>query len=228
MKIFGTNVDVSCTLMVDHIGNICLKYKDNYYYVYVDDARIDFVHLKNVQNLRKQLNCNNDIISIVKRQSKKIIASDETLRGKTMKYIDDMQDTDKYTSDFSSYDSTFVERMYYNLLDVDTCCDDEDTFDDTLPFYVNLMVGDSTDEIEFADILMEHPASHDTIVMRGNCESTNVCATIERKDGFCARRLTIYTDGFMKINNVGDKITYFKVVIDDKDNFFVVLFANNL
>ncbi len=220
MKIFcGETETCDVTLMCDYIGNIYIKNNNTYFYAYISDTNIELILLKSIDVFKKNLV---EYVNFLPQRFGKIIPSDETLRGKTMKCLFDLPEDEKYGLNFSSCDTSFEERAYYTSMhnsynndenEDDNNNDDDESDDETFPFYISGI--DDTSDIEMADIMMTSPASHDTIIMRGDLRSTAVSSTIERKDGYCSKRVTIYTAGYLKINNVADTIKYFKLVLVD-------------
>lgn len=224
MKVFcDKSKSINVELLCDHVGNIYIKFNGLYYYVYIDSDKVEFVMLKNIDIFKNNLIENKNTLDI---KYGKIKPSPGTLRGKVIGTLNDLPEDEKYEVDFSSYDYTFDERGYYTIIRNTEQEDNEDNDDNNdnndidcsyeiFPFDINGI--DETKEIQIADIMMTSPCTHDTIIIQGDHESNNVISTIERKDGYCVRRLTVYTDGYLKINNVGDSITYFKLkMLDDK------------
>jgi len=145
----------------------------------------------------------------------RVIGGKSTLKGVAMNGIDRMDDEKRSDMDFNNFDNTFIERSYYNIQrdQMEDTDDDMDRMDpDGDLFYLNGCVDDLSGGIQHAPIMMTSPGSFDTLLIDGPNESKNVISTIERIDGCCVYRATIYTDGNLKINIVGSSIAYYKFI----------------
>jgi len=145
----------------------------------------------------------------------KIVSGKSTLKGIAMKEINKMDDNERTNMDFNNFDDTFVERSYYNVLyndpqDIDEDDPQDERFDpDGDMFYLNGC--DHPNGIQYAPIMMTSPGSFDTILIDGTDNSKNVVSSIERIDGYCVYRMTIYTNGLLKINIIGSIVKSYKL-----------------
>lgn len=160
----------------------------------------------------------------------KVVQGKATLRGVAMNGLNQMDQNDRSDMDFNNFDNTFVERSYYNIQrdqmeDID---DDDDQIDqDGDMFYLNGCVDDQSGGIQHAPIMMTSPGSFDTLLIDGSVESKNVISTIERIDGCCVYRVTIYTNGILKINIIGSSIAFYKF-IHHNDQILIIPFDRSI
>lgn len=208
MNINGNAIFLKC----DFLGNVYLVHNDAYYCVAVDGANIELVKLSNIDYFKQNFQDNMHLMDSLSRKT--LESSCKTLKGKTVEHID----TETFEGDYTSFDTSFVEQKFYTLSTVNNCnnnCEDDE--DEINPYYFN-GISDQVDEgISFADILMTAEGSFDTIVMKGDKDSTHVLASIEATNDYCTRRLTIYTAGIFKLNLVGESITFYKLNVNDDE-----------
>ncbi len=213
----NTEIPIYSNVYSDLLGNIYIKHKDIYYYVTMDiDSGLVLEKITNTTRFKKYFEDNKDMVKYV---SSGVIKSGKgTLRGKISETIDGMNEEDKTIDDFANYDSSFNERDFYRVNYEDNEDDEEDHL--VLKYYfnnVNLENEEKHIGLRLCDLCLFGDGTFDTIYIDGPLTSKFVVSTIERKDGYCTKRLTIYSDGVFKANFIGDSIKYFNLIIDEND-----------
>ncbi len=193
----------------DYLGNIYLKYNENYYSISLnsdDVTGIELCLIKNPDTFRNNLIETESIVSNIR--SGTIKAGNQTLRGKINDTLTDMTDDEKedymLKNEFSSYDPLFHEKNYFWV----QYNNDEDILDDDNEengYYLNgVITSDPLNEtnkgIVYSDLLCLTPGTFDTILIEGDTRSKYVISNIARVDEYCTSRLTAYTSGFFRTN----------------------------
>jgi hypothetical protein len=179
-----------------------------------------------------------------------IRSSELTLRGKvhdSLENIDVFEDKEEYMNKhkFNTFDESFVENKYYWVKHDENDSDDEDeigTFNQYDPYYLNGIANineinlkehnqyldqdqdqyqDQAQGIIFSDLLSTNPGTFDTIFIIGDSDANHVISSVERKDGQCVSRLTIYSSGQFRCNFI-DTIKYSYLCINTDTNELVV------
>lgn len=122
------------------------------------------------------------------------------LKNKTIDYIENNLDTDEINEDEQNDINNFIyypEDKYYKTEDIDIIDDDNCYFD----FFGTC---------NCSDIKLD-TALYDTIIINGGLSSTNVLFRSKLINDLAIYRITIYTDGFIKLNIVGTKIITYKL-----------------
>lgn len=212
MKLFEyqPQKDMNVVVQADCLGNVYIKNLSNnvYYIVSLDvdlDPGIELIRIKSPDRFRKNFENHNHLTKSVR--SGTIKASNSTLMGRAYESLVDMTDEDREEymakNDFSSYDLGFRERKYFwvQYKEEDEPLEEEE--DDG--FYLNgISVSDPTTNgtsgIMYSDLLSLTPGSFDTILIQGDIFSKNVVSNVERVDGYCTQRLTVYSSGHFRTN----------------------------
>lgn len=187
-----------------------------YFWLSMTDGTPELVPLiKSYHRLRKNYIDHIGIRDFIRRG--RVIQGKSTLKGVAMNRLDQMDEDKRSDMDFNNFDNTFVERSYYNVQrdHIEGMSDEDD--DDRMDqygdmFYLNGCVDDLSGGIQNAPIMMTSPGTFDTLLIDGHDESKNVISTIERIDGYCVYRVTIYTNGILKINIVGSSVAFYKFI----------------
>lgn len=189
--------NISIDIVYDYLGNLFLSYENNYYYFDIIDE-LELVKINNVDFYKKYLLDNQHIKNI---SSGQINPSKCTLKGVTIDYVKDNEEIDEI-----NIDENFTESKYYHMK-YDKI--EEDHFQDISDegSYVNC------DYLRSCDFAFLNPPSNDFIVMEDNM----VKATVENKNGFCSKRITIHSDNNIRVYYVGDKDYHYKIIIDKNE-----------
>jgi hypothetical protein len=219
---------------VDYSGNLYLKHvieqktsnndekghdeKSVYYMISLDqysETGIDLTPIKNPNTFRKNLLESGFSKNNVR--SGEIKTNKTTLRGKAYKSLKNMSSEEREehedSHEYFLFDDTFKESQYYWVQYKEEDQNYEDEYDNT--FYINGAheENDQNAKIDsknktgltYSDLLILTSPSFDSILIQGDERSESVISTVERCDGSCFSRLTLYTSGFIKINFI-DKI----------------------
>ena len=206
MSITVDKIDINITS--DYYGNVFLNHHDDVYYFMIDID--DGLTLHKIKNTKTYIdNCNNNKQVKDNIESGKILASKETLRGKTSSALKKMGLDEKEklceTNEFIEYDEKYEEAKYFY---VNYEKNEEEYFteyeDDE--YYLNL-----NGTIHFSNLLFFDKPNYNTIYIHDKC----VKATIENKTGFCDKRITIYSNNKIRLYFVGDKDLWYKIDIHD-------------
>lgn len=208
-------IDITAILQCDYLGNIYLKYKNDYYMVSLDsDVGAVLSRIEYPESFKKNL----IEMCFLKKETKSglIKSGHDTLRGKIHDSISNMteDEIEDYMSknDYMSIDPYFVEKKHYWVQYQE---DDNDDINDN--FYLNGVVNeldiDKTDGMVYSDLLSLSCGTFDTILIKGDNTSKNVVSVIERIDGHCTSRLTVYTSGHFRANFF-DKVKYSVLCVD--------------
>jgi len=192
-------------LQTDYLGNIYLKHNDSYYFVNLDSASDHGIELSLVVNpdtFRKNLAEMGQMVKDVK--SGEIRSGTQTLRGRIYESLNEMTEDERddylQKNDGSVYDPLFKERDFFwvQYKQDDELLEDEQ--DDT--FFINGFHDESIGNygIMYSDLLCPSPGSFDTILIDGDLTSKNVVSNVERVDGYCTCRLTVYGSGHLRTN----------------------------
>lgn len=202
----------------DYNGNIYIRYNGIYYIVFLDiDSKngIELIKIENIKYYNDIYNENIDIYKNIYRGN--IISKNTTLSGKVYEKINDMSDEEKKNyqlkNNYETSDPHFTERQYYSVI-YDKIQDD-DIQDDNMYFrFNNIYTEQEYKGLKIANLLWPYPCSFDTIYIDGDIISKNVVSSIERIDGYCTSRLTIYSSGYFRCNFI-EKIILSKICVDD-------------
>jgi len=223
-------------LQTDYLGNVYLKYKNDYYIISLDvDNAVGalLTQVKYPEVFRKNLQETNFLRKEVK--SGIIKSGHNTLRGRVNDSISNMTDEeiDDYVSknDYMSYDPQFIERNYFWVQYQE---DNEELYDEeNNNFYLNGVIDesemekDNIDGIIYSDLLSLSNGTFDTILIKGDIRSKNVVSTIERIDGHCTSRLTVYTSGYIRANFF-DRVKYSRLCIDLISDTLMLVVNDNM
>ena len=221
-------------VQTDLNGNIYLKHKDKYYILSLDDdekSGITITPINNPNIFRKKLQDNLNLLKSIK--SGVIKSGHKTLRG----IISDTIDDDINTNNDDNIDDLDDDNMYQYQKDdqftekglywVKYNLDDElNDFELSDTYYLNGVVTNDINEtktienegIVMSDLLATCPGTFDTLLIKGyDTDSKTVISSVERIDGHCSKRLTIYTSGNFKANFI-DKSKYSKICYDPETN----------
>jgi hypothetical protein len=202
--------DTYAIIQTDYLGNIYIKQTNNnddiYYIVSLDSNEdsgscIELIRIKNPNIFRKNLEDEAHLKKSVR--SGDIKASGSTLMGRAYETITDMTEEERedyiIKNDFCSFDPGFDERKYFWVQYKDNDEPLEGEEDDG--FYLNGISNNENETgIMYSDLLFLTPGTFDTLLIEGNTTSKNVVSTVERVDGYCTKRLTIYTSGHFRTN----------------------------
>lgn len=191
-------------VQTDYMGNVYLKHNDQYYTVSLDSYHPSGVELNKIEKpniFRKNLIESRFLKDAVR--SGVIKANNSSLAGKAYESMSDMteEELDDYMAknDFSSFDSSFHEKKYYwvqyNEEDEPMEGEEDDGF-----FLNGISDGPQQQGIMYSDLLALSPGTFDTLLLQGDTSSKNVISSIERVDGYCTARLTVYTSGHFRPN----------------------------
>ena len=192
-------------LQTDYLGNIYLKFNETYYFVNLDPALLQGVELSLVINpdtFKKNLLEMKSLVNNVK--SGEIRSGNQTLRGRVYESLNEMteDERDEYLmkNDGSIFDPQFKERDYFwvQYKQDDEVLEEEQ--DDT--FFINGYHDTALENygIMYSELLCLTPGSFDTILIGGDLTSKNVASSVERVDGYCTCRLTVYETGHLRTN----------------------------
>lgn len=214
-------------LQTDYLGNIYLKYHDTYYFVNLDSSLAHGVELSlviNPETFKKNLLEMQSHVKNVK--SGEIRSGSQTLRGRIYESLNEMteDERDEYMmkNDGSVYDPQFKERDYFW---VQYKQDDElleDELDDS--YFINGSHNEVAGNygIMYSELLCLSPGSFDTILISGDLTSKNVVSNVERVDGYCTCRLTVYETGHMRTNFIDSSKLGILCLDQDQDQGLVV------
>jgi hypothetical protein len=205
---------VDVVIETDYLGNIYIKHtldkKVVHYIVSLDSSEnsgIILTRIKNPSIFKKNLEDAEYLKSQVK--SGIIKASNSTLSGRAYESLKDMNDEERedyiLKNDFASFDPGFHERKYFWVQYDENDEPLEGEEDDT--FYLNGVSDNDPSGIIYSKLLSLSPGSFDTLLIQGDISSKSVLSNIERIDGYCTSRLTIYTLGFCRVNFVTSSVT---------------------
>jgi len=184
----------------DIMGNLLFKYEKNYYYLHMSDEilleKICDPKIFKPDDDQKQNYVHRGVI-----HSGKI-----SLRGKVLQKLSNIDPTELSSMNIYDVNKYFPERKLYWVEKNDT--DSDDDLDDGYAINGNYL--------NISDINMMSYSSHDTIIIKGNKSSKHVLFTMERRSA-CFIRLTIYTDGIVSVNPIGENIKEYKLVITRDD-----------
>jgi hypothetical protein len=205
-------------VLVDYLGNVMIKYNDVYYLISLDEKMICLTPLKNPNIFRTILQDNLHMKSRI--SGGKIISNIDTLRGKVMDVMGKTDEDELMSMDFNTFDNNFTERHYYHISNNKDDDDSEDEENDDYCFNGLIDPNQNEDPLNtgicFADLMMNREGTFDTIIMSGGINSKSVVSSIEKASNYCSHRLTIFTDGVFKINNVGSSVGYCKLIAESE------------
>lgn len=223
--------DHTVYLQVDYYGNIYLKHifgdRTVYYIVSLDPDDAIGVCLTPIKspNIFRQNLIESELSEKVVKKGV-IHAKTQSLRGMVNKSLRDMNDEqqEEYleNNEFANFDTSFVESEYYWAKYNDDDKVDKDEYDDR--FYLNGVSAESEQKtigIVYSDLLTFTEGTFDTILIQGDYDSHNVVSTIERIDGYCTNRLTVYSSGHFKANFI-DRAKYSRLCIDEDTSELVL------
>jgi hypothetical protein len=211
-------------VQTDVNGNIYLKHKNKYYIVSLDDDEKSGINLTLINNpaiFRRKLQDNIELLKTIK--SGIIRSGHKTLKGIIADNIDHDGNNNDNSDDLDELDyqyqkdDQFTERgLYWVKYNLD---DEPNEFESNETYYLNGVVNDTNNEgIIMSDLLASYPGTFDTLLMKGHStDSKTVISSIERIDGHCSKRLTIYTCGNFKANFI-DKSKYSKLCYNPKSD----------
>lgn len=184
-------------ILVDFLGNIFLKHNDYYYYISLNndlDCGIELIRILNINKLKKNYEFSSHLKNLIK--SGEIMVNGNTLQGKVASHMNDTNQEDN--NEYNYTDKSYHERKYFKTIYDDS---DNEENDDDIKYYINgVCENNETHGIKYADLLFSSANNYETILIDGNIESHKVISTVEKKDGYCDSRLSIYTNGIMRCN----------------------------
>lgn len=214
-------------IQADYLGNIYIKYLDQYYIVSLDSHSISGTELNLIKNpsyFKKNLSDYTYLKNHVR--SGKIKKTSTSLTGLAHDTLTQMseEEIEDYISnnDYVSIDPSFEEKRHYRVTYDDSDDILEGETDDN--FYLNGLSKDNKDDDEgimYSDLLCTYPGSFNTFLIDGSWTSShettskNIISTIERIDDYCTSRLTIFTSGHFKANFIDRQIISQLCLIDD-------------
>lgn len=89
----------------------------------------------------------------------------------------------------------------------------------------NITSNNTINGIMYSDLLSLTPGTFDTILIEGDITSNRVVSSIERVDGHCSARLTLYTSGIFRANFI-DISKFSKLCIDFESNQLITKLMN--
>ena len=216
VKVFEYNPipGVDVIVETDYLGNIYIKHTIDknviYYIVSLDSSEISGISLTRIKNpliFKKNLEDAEHLKNEVR--SGTIKASNSTLSGRAYESLKEMNDEERedymLKNDFASFDPGFHERKYFWVQYDEDDEPLEGEEDDT--FYLNGVTENDPSGIIYSELLSLSPGSFDTLLIQGDTSSKSVLSNIERIDGYCTSRLTMYTLGFCRVNFVTSSVT---------------------
>ena len=231
-------------LQIDYMGNAYLQYDNSYYVIGLDydsDTGIELVKIKNPDIFRKNLVDMFDMVRNVK--SGTIRSSNLTLAGKAMDTLTNMNSEEKeeYLSanSYMAHDENYYEKKYFRVEYPKDASDNEE-FDDFYSQYAD--VDDEcfafngiepsseqsvTNNVTYSDLLTISYGNYETIFIKGDKNSTNVLSCVEKKNGYCSQRLTVYSSGIFRANFI-DKSKFARLCIENIDGCIVLLMKTYL
>lgn len=204
---------VDVVVETDYLGNIYIKHtiddKVIYYIVSLDPSESTGIVLTRIKNPSIFKNNLKDAEHLKNEVKSGIIkASNSTLSGRAYESLKDMNDEERedymLKNDFASFDPGFHEQKYFWVQYDENDEPLEGEEDNT--FYLNGVSENDSSGILYSELLSLSPGSFDTLLIQGEISSKSVLSNIERIDGYCSSRLTMYTLGFCRVNFVTSSI----------------------
>lgn len=184
----------------DFKGNLFAIYDNKYYYVMIDDE--SGLCFEKINHIEKFIN-----VDDYNKKIGQIQSGNTTLRGKVLENLNNKDEEEIQDMDMYDYNNYYPEKSLFYLQNNEEENSDCESIDDE-SFNIN---GEYLDK---SILSFETIGSFDVVVIEGSLTSKFVVFTMERSNGICCKRLTIFTDGIFKVNYIGTIEKYYDLVID--------------
>lgn len=226
-------------LQIDYMGNAYLQYDNSYYVIGLDYESyigIELVKIKNPAIFRKNLV---ETFEMVKNVKIGIIhSSNLTLAGKAMDALTNMDGEEKEdflsANSYMAHDENYYEKKYFRV-EYPKDVSDTEEFDDFYSQYADVdnecftfngiepsSEQSVTNNVTYSDLLTMSYGNYETIFIKGDRTSTNVLSSIEKKNGYCAQRLTVYSSGIFRANFI-DKSKLARLCVENIDGVIMLV-----
>lgn len=189
------NSEERAKIMVDFLGNIFLHHNEKYYYITLNNdikCGVELIEILNIKQLKRNYEESFQLKRLIK--SGVIKNNGQTLQSRV---ITNLNNESEHNNEFAYTDKSYHERQYFKTVYDD---DSDNETDDNGSFYINGVNENDGFGLKYAELLFTCDNNYETILIDGNIESKKIISTVEKKNGYCDSRLSIYTNGIFRCN----------------------------